>query len=375
MLSWRGSVKSRRKEVACTMSRNDPFRALSPRSVLDPLGYDHLGDDRIKRSRSVGSKRKLPAFEPSASINLRHRLVCDETIEWLATSVSSSSSPASSSNSSSTTTPRVEELWLGPVFESSETVLAAISTLPTSVTHLDLDLRNALHLLPRALPLLFSRRHLRSLSVRVFGDAGAMELSQWLGRNPNLEKLDLRGNRIGSLGARTIADALIASLGSDHKLLHLNLSCNCILHGDFVGQLLTRTTTLRSLDLSFNWLGNLEVHDICQGLQRNTSLRELNLYGCQRISHEGMEAILDCLQRHNSSIESIQIQAFDDKGKQLVLEINHWLSLNKAGRYLLKSLRPQPSGLWPLVLERSNDKPDSLFYLLRQGSPRILTSC
>jgi hypothetical protein len=350
--------KKRQKAI---MSTNPFIRAASPRSVLDPVGCDYY-PGRVMKSRSVGSKRKFP-FEPSASMNLRHRLVCEETVEWLATSVASSTSSSS---------PRVVELWLGPVFESPETVLSAIATLPISVTHLDLDLRNALNLLPQALPLLFSKHHLKSLSVRVFGDAGAVQLAQWLDRNPNLEKLDLRGNRIGSLGARTIADVLIARSGSGHKLFHLNLSCNCILSGDFVGQLLAFTTNLRSLDLSFNWLGNQEVVDICQGLRKNTSLHELNLYGCQRISHEGMAAMLDCLQHHNATMKTIHIQAFDDEGNRLVREINHWLSLNKAGRYLLKSLHSEPLGLWPHVLAGSNNSPDSLFYLIRQGSSRII---
>ena len=36
--------------------------------------------------------------------------------------------------------PAVEKLWLGPVFDRPETVLSAISTLPASVKHLDLDI-------------------------------------------------------------------------------------------------------------------------------------------------------------------------------------------------------------------------------------------
>jgi hypothetical protein len=342
---------------------NDPFRVASPTSILDAaVCFDDRTIRReMKTSRSMGNKRKLP-FEPSASMNLRHRLVCDETVEWLATSVAKASP----------TSPRVVELWLGPVFESPQTVLAAIATLPVSVTHLDLDLRNALHILPQALPLLFSKHHLRSLSVRVFGDAGAVQLAQWLDRNPNLEKLDLSGNRIGTLGARTIADVLIAQSGMDHKLYDLNLSCNCILSGDFVGQLLAFTTTLRTLDLSYNWLGNQEVIDICQGLRKNTSLLELNLYGCQRVSHEGMAALLDCVQHHNTFIQAIHIQTFDEEGMRLVQDINYWLGLNKAGRSLLKSLHTEPLGIWPTVLAGPNTTPDALFYLIRQGSSRIL---
>jgi hypothetical protein len=56
-----------------------------------------------------------------------------------------------------------ETRCLGPVFESSQAVLSVIATLPPSVTHLDLDLRNALHLVPRAMPLLFSKQHIETL--------------------------------------------------------------------------------------------------------------------------------------------------------------------------------------------------------------------
>jgi hypothetical protein len=344
-----------------------PARALSPCSVLDDeVNYsDRHHQERqqqpqqqvivgsSRQNSTIGGKRKLPFEAASASMNLRHRLVCDETVKWLAKDSSS----------------RVEELWLGPVFESSETVLSAISTLPPSVTHLDLDLRNALQLVPQAMPVLFAKRHVRTLSVRVFGDAGAIEVARWMHKNPSMEHLDLRGNRIGSLGARHIVDALFAC--GDHKLSNLNLSCNCILNGDFIGQLLAFTTNLETLNLAYNWLGDQEVEDICQGLRKNTSLRELNLFGCQRISNEGLKMILECLKYHNTSLQTVQLQSFNDEGKRLIQEIGYWLSLNKAGRYIIKSQDPIAAGLWPYVLEKSNRQPDALFYLIREGSPNI----
>ena len=348
------------------------------------------------------NKRKLFSYEPSAtttttSMNLTSPRSLASTREGIRRAE---------------TGEIVEELWLGPVFESSQTVLSAISSLPKTVTHLDLDLRNALHLLPQALPLLFSKHHLKSLSVRVFGDTGAIELSKWMNTNPNLERLDLRGNRIGSLGARTIIDTIIAaSSNQQHELSHLNLSCNCILHGDLIGQLLASTTTsIQTLDLSFNWLGNQEVDDICMGLRNNKSLKVLNLFGCHRINHDGMKTLLHCVQHYNTSIHTINLQTFDDEGKHLVNEINYWLKLNKAGRYLIKeedSFLPSssssssslsssenehqeqvqrscisstnsnrkkgvPSGLWPLALAKTNQDPDSIFYLVREGiSPRV----
>jgi hypothetical protein len=320
---------------------------MSPRSVLDESihYYNHNNYHHVL----VGAKRKFPFDEPSASMNLRHRIISDETVEWLATKSSS----------------KVEKLCLGPVFESSQTVLSAISTLPASVTHLDLDLRNTLHLLPLALPLLFSKRHIKTLSVRVFGDAGAIEVARWIEKNPDLVQLDLRGNRIGSLGARTILDALIACGG--HKLSYLNLSCNCILHGDRVGQLLSMTNTLQKLDLAFNWLGDQDVEEICIGLRKNTHLRELNLFGCQRISNAGLRMMLHCLKYHNTSLHEVELQSFDEEGDRLLREINYWLCLNKAGRYMVKEQDSSHAGLWPLVFERSNHQVDSIFFLLREG--------
>jgi hypothetical protein len=293
-------------------------------------------------------------------MNLRNSLVCDETVAWLANKDSSLSSH------------NIEELWLGPVFESGQTVLSAISTLPSSVTHLDLDLRNALHLLPQAMPLLCSKTQLTTLSVRLFGDGGAIELAKWIHKNPNLKRLDLRGNRIGSVGARAIVDALIRC--PNHQLVYLNLSCNCILDGgDMMAQLLESTSNLETLDLSFNWIGNEGVAQICKGLRKNSSLRELNLFGCQRISDVGLASILECVESHNTTLWSVSVQAYDCRANRLKKQIDHWLTLNRSGRCLLQHYDNVPSGLWPLVFEKSKDQPEALYYLLQQGvGPRIL---
>ena len=311
----------------------------SPTSVLDTT-YE---------SKGRREKRKL-FFEAPLAMNLRDRLVCDKTVAWLAKDSSS----------------RLEELWLGPVFESSGTILSVIDRLPPSVTHLDLDLRNALHLLPEVMPILFSKTQLTTLSVRLFGDVGAIELAKWIHRNPNLKRLDLRGNRIGSMGARAIANALSQCA---HGLSHLNMSCNCILDADMFSHLLATTDNLETLDLGFNWIGNAEILEICKGLKKNRSLRELNVFGCQRISDVGFQSLLDCIQTHNTSIHKIQLQAFGYRASRLKEEINIWLGRNRSGRYLLQ--QEVPAGLWPLVFRKIGRQPDALYYLLRQGGSRI----
>lgn len=414
-------------------------RSLSPRSVM--VEYDFSDNEASNDSRELPhlqqsvdnfdydcffrsgaspthrpNKRKLPPanLSPRSVVNLRNRQVSNETVQWLS-DYDSLTHPVSDTDDNDYSyeplpcrtlysDPReetvsyairepVEELWLGPVFESSQTVLTSITSLPVSVTHLDLDLRNALHLLPQAMPLLFRKHHLKTLSLRIFGDAGVVELSKWMNENPNLEKLDLRGNRIGSTGARMIFDAILqgGENNPQHSLKDLNLSCNCILQGDRIGDLLESNARLEVLDLGYNWLGNEDVEEICRGLSKNQSLRELNLFGCHRISYKGMKSILRCLKKHNTSLHKIGLQAFDEEGKRLIEEINHWLKLNKAGRYLIKSslasplasmeqqgaCQPKketvPTGLWSHVLHKSNSDPESMFHLLREGfGSRIL---
>ena len=197
-------------------------RSLSPRSVMefpeaessDSQELPHLQqpsnpdyDDVFRQDTNTiaprPNKRKLFStnLPPRTVVNLRHRQVSDETMKGLAnakrpsTDVAHPVSDTEDNDDSFVTLPcaaldtreedmdsldvrwPVEELWLGPVFESSQTVLTSISNLPDSVTHLDLDLRNALHLIPQAIPLLFSKDHLKTLSLRVFGDAGVIELA------------------------------------------------------------------------------------------------------------------------------------------------------------------------------------------------------
>jgi hypothetical protein len=320
--------------------------AISPRSILDNPTI--LEDDETHRQ----DKRRV-LFEPSAKIiNLRDRLVCDETVRWLARV----SSPSF--------------LFLGPVFENPPTVLSSVRHLPNSVTHLDLDLRNALHLLPEVMPILCSKTHIRTLSLRLFGDNGAIEFAKWIHKNPTLERLDLRGNRIGSRGARAIVNALVSC---SHGLKYLNLSCNCIMNCDMIEELLI-FGGLECLDLSFNWIGDDEIKQICRGLAskkcNSPLLRNINVFGCQRISDKGLSSILECIQHYNTSLWSIQVPEWNYKGSQIKEQINYGLKLNKAGRYLLQqNCRDNLPlhGLWPLVFQKINLQPESLYHFLRQG--------
>mmetsp|Transcript_32845 Transcript_32845/g.77526 ORF Transcript_32845/g.77526 Transcript_32845/m.77526 type:complete len:149 (-) Transcript_32845:239-685(-) len=143
-----------------------------------------------------------------------------------------------------------------------------------------------------------------------------------------------------------------------------------------------------------------------------------------------METLLRCLAEHNTSLHEIRLQATDEEAGSILERIDYWLELNRAGRCLVKESLPVPvpapgpllaegdhhhedngngtdndrevddhhdhdpseasnlqdgchgpnrrhrervpMGLWPTVLEKSNARPDSIFYLVREGlSPRI----
>eukprot|EP00980_Cylindrotheca_fusiformis_P024894 scaffold12678_cov116-Cylindrotheca_fusiformis.AAC.1 len=314
--------------------------AISPRSILESPYEEENESYRCDKRRVL--------FESSATIiNLRHRLVCGEVVRWLRRRSS----------------PSLSELSIGPVFENSQTLLSAVSALPSSVTHLDLDLRNELHQLPEVMPILCSKTHVRTLSLRFFGDSGAMELANWIHMNPMLERLDLRGNRIGSQGARAIVDALV---NCNHGLKYLNLSCNCILDCAMIGKLLI-FTELESLDMSFNWIGDEEVSQVAKALERNTSLRELNVFGCQRITSYGLWLLLACIRDYNTSLRELHAPEWNGRASKVKRQINYWLKLNRTGRYLLKEKDGVAPGLWTLALEKAKFQPDSLFHFLRQG--------
>jgi hypothetical protein len=305
---------------------------------------------------SCCNSNELHHFQSSScfSLNLRHGIVCDKIVQHMASLHHST---------------HLRELWLGPTFDRPQTVLSSVTFLPKSLRHLDLDLRNSLHMLPQVLPLVFAHTQLLSLGLRLFGDSGTIELAKWLHCNPNLQTLDLRGNRIGSDGARAIVDALV---DSNHSLSTLILSCNCIVDGDMVARLLSHPRSkIRVLDLSFNWIDDSVVRQIGHALctNKNSCLQELNLFGCQRLSMLGSQALLHCLEFRNTSLQHVHIHAYCSEMLRLRERMEDWLLLNRHGRYLLHC--DISTGLWPHILAKCNKEPTALFHFLREV-PRLV---
>eukprot|EP01090_Pellita_catalonica_P017745 TRINITY_DN544_c0_g1_i3.p1 TRINITY_DN544_c0_g1~~TRINITY_DN544_c0_g1_i3.p1 ORF type:complete len:311 (-),score=57.16 TRINITY_DN544_c0_g1_i3:785-1717(-) len=101
------------------------------------------------------------------------------------------------------------------------------------------------------------------------------EVAFLLRMNSSLQTLDLAGNDIGNEGADAIAQVLL----QNSSLQSCDLSDNGILKegADSIAQALLKNSTLQSLDLSGNVVGNKGADAIAQVLLQNSSLQSVNL--------------------------------------------------------------------------------------------------
>ena len=155
-----------------------------------------------------------------------------------------------------------------------------------------------------------------------------------------------------------------------------------------IAQAVRWNQTLRSIDLSYNCLNDTDLTLLATALIENVMLMQLEL-GSNLISDIGISSLATSLVRMrglkrlhltrnpfsktdellnavklNLELEELEI----DLQMMNFTEIQYYLTLNKGGRRLLKSSTQVPLGLWPLVLERSNDlkwNTSVMFYLLQ----------
>lgn len=119
------------------------------------------------------------------------------------------------------------------------------------------------------------------LSKNQIGDVGAQIFAHVLSSTQSLVQLDLSSNSISSQGGA----AIISSLETNNSLLHLNLSSFEGLSRNTLGpngvkplkDVLKVNCYLAILSLAGNFIGDTGVGYLCEGLQGNTTLVELNL--------------------------------------------------------------------------------------------------
>ncbi len=138
------------------------------------------------------------------------------------------------------------------------------------------------------------------LSCNNIHEEGAHYIAQVLRNSSIIRRLKLQGNSIGESGLKSIPDALI----TNSSLVELGLGDQSVEiteeNGPVLREMLQRTNTLEILDLTFDSaLSDTAVFFIAQGLKQNSSLRELDLYGCD-IGDEGVESLGEALVENNS---------------------------------------------------------------------------
>ena len=148
-------------------------------------------------------------------------------------------------------------------------------------------------------------------------------LTRALRVNTSLSSLDLHANSIGDEGANLLAQALRVNT----SLSSLNLHCNSI--GDeganSLAQALRVNTSLSSLDLSRNSIGNEGANSLTQALTVNTSLSSLDLSG-NSIGNEGANSLAQAL-RVNTSLFSLTL-TFNSCGVEAANSLAQALRVN-----------------------------------------------
>lgn len=256
-----------------------------------------------------------------------------------------------------------------------------------------------------------SHRSLKNVKFRscfyanghTLNDSGLAELIRALDHSPQLDALDLSGNKCLHHGI-----AALATLLNRTKLRILDLSCQSIDENEFMNlsllvAALGRNSCLESLELRFNKLSDQDMAYLAAALSHNTSIKFVGLAG-NRITNTGISILASRIPVMSGLSKLVLTNNhFDHEGALALaraLEVNwtlhsvecdpsirnyesvrYFADLNWGGRRFLlgknykNALVPT---LWPLVFERLNafviedngkERQASVIYcLLRNGS-------
>jgi Leucine Rich repeat len=239
--------------------------------------------------------------------------------------------------------------------------------------------------------------NLTSLSLVKAGlrDEAALILANGLS-NMSLKTLSLPGNKIGDMGAKSIAQAL-SSQDSSLEVLDLNSNLFTAAIGHQLGALLennptiayldisnnmslgdatiqsmvpalSSNTTLQSLNLFGTGLTNKSSEAIAQVLRVNTTLKQLNLYHNDEIDSKGIQVLAQTLEQFNFDLERLEIskkRTETDFGLEMYLRLNR--EYNRRAMETLTSEVEYLNGIYQAVQSRDMD---SIYYFL-QGKPSL----
>jgi len=155
------------------------------------------------------------------------------------------------------------------------------------------------------------------------GPSGMRILSEALKTNSSLTSINLYGNRIGNIGAEKLAEVL----RFNRTLRILNLEANEIGNEGVIllADALSHNTTLTQLSLSSNNIGDVGAVALSEMLVHNYSLKNLNLL-VNEIEEKGILALKNSLQI-NQNIEELGL---DEKPSPIFKELKRILKKRSA---------------------------------------------
>lgn len=200
------------------------------------------------------------------------------------------------------------------------------------------------------------------LSRNHLSGANAVALSLALKENTCLKELDLRDSEIDDQGATAIAGALRSNVCLEKICLRDNPIGND--GAAALAKALTSNATLTSLSASrFSQQG---VIAFAKCLPFMNNLKHLEMQYLNGLTKEGAETFLKGVEA-NTELEQVTLA----NTQHLELQIKYQMALNQAGKRILKSQGHVPDSLWPLVLAKSSNNPDALYFFLRE-KPEVL---
>lgn len=187
------------------------------------------------------------------------------------------------------------------------------------------------------------------LSDNRIGDDGCKELLQSLtnlsrSNKLSLKKIDLSGNGIERGGSHALKDLILSSVQLECIIFNNNdiqnegcihiaeglADCKSISHFELVhngismegvkaiGKMLSSNTSLKSFTFSHQNAKRIEgIKFLCQGIQSNKNIKELNLSN-NKIGSEGTSMIVETL-IHNKSLVSLDLSSNDVEDEGLLL--------------------------------------------------------
>lgn len=119
--------------------------------------------------------------------------------------------------------------------------------------------------------------------------------------NTTLLSLDLSNNHLGDEGARNIGKAL----QMNSTLTHIDLTANSIGNEGAcaIAELLNVNTALKDISLDCNEIGNNGFFSICEALKTNTSLESITFYGNDIVNTEGIATFIKDALEVNKLVE------------------------------------------------------------------------